>query len=284
MDSEPSDANPKEIKPEGSVKFIKEHILIFFIVAAAVVAGAAWQTCIEINVKPRDFVISQLRKRLAFQDEIRELRQDLQNIRTANKNLKNILKIPPNEKIGQLEVSRLLYKAPGQDEPVAISQTQTVQAGGKIWFEIQLPEPGGYLLAYLEDSMGRKFNLFPGTRHAAVNGYYRIPYHLNNPRTQIQKLAAYNTIAFNLPLNKIMIGGYTFDQIKCDEIFHFYYFDKRNEIFESIVGRSKDIGKDMPQMRGILDTASGFDPQTMNKTIDSPIFYKSDLTLRLKHE
>lgn len=288
MSPKPSTRNKHKNKSRNFIKHLKDHPIIWLIGLAAAVIGTTWQICIEVKVKPRDFVIEQLEKKLAHEeDEIRQLRENLKGLRNANSDMKNVLKIPDVDKIEYLDVSRILYQAPDAEAPITITHEQTVQTRGKIWFEIRVPEPGGYLLAFLEDSAGDRFNLFPGTRNAVVNGYYRIPEHLLNPRTEAQKLAAQNAGLFQLASNTVMIGGYTFDETKGEETFHFYYMEKRNTFFEDIVGSAQDIGKDVTLLKstkGVETTLSGFEHGDVNKVIDKPIFYRNTLKLRFKHD
>lgn len=268
----------------NKITTLKGDPLIWLIGFIAAIVGATWNLCMELNVKPRDHYISQLISRISLEDEVRALRTDLKELRSSNTDLKNILKIPAVEEIGQLDITRVLYQAPGGKKVAAVTQGQVVHSGGKIWFELQLPEAGGYLLAFLEDHSGKKFNLFPGTERAVMKGYYRVPEHLYNPKTQVQEFAVKNADTHRLTSRKIMIGGYIFDETKGDETFHFYYLGKRNSIFESFLRGAEDIGKDLPQMRGVENIVSGFGPEAVNKTIDKPIFYRNDLKLIFKHD
>lgn len=177
------------------------------------------------------------------------------------------------------------YQPPGDNSKInKLSPGGRVHSGGIIWFEITLPEPGGYLLAYSEDSTGKTFNLFPGTRNAVINGDYRVPYNLDNPYTEIQKTTAQNAIAAKLPLNKVMIGGYTFDDTPGDEIFYFYYTNERNSDLERIMINSRNTLKDIPQMKGVLNKATEFDPNQLDVKMNRKVFYHKELKKYFKSE
>jgi len=199
---------------------------------------------------------------------------------------------PQNVKTKKLKVSKIYYQAPDSYNHIEISSNSKIQSGGRMWFELTLPEPGGYLLGYLKDSDGRTFNLFPGTRNAVVNGDYRVPFNLDNPYTDVEKTAAENAISENLPLNKVLIGGYTFDDKPGIESFSFYYTDKRNSQLETIIKKAQNIGKDMPRMKGVLTTGvskinrklTGVSRINIDKTISKPAFYHNKLTLTFEHK
>ena len=289
MKSEPSGQN---ITKDGFWEYIKKFIkspVPRLLSAGLFIVGVTWQVAREVMVNPRDFVIEQLEKKLSLEDEMRKLGESLKalknennNFRRINSNLKNILEIPQIEKIERLESVKLLYQAPGGNEPLFISPTQPLQTGGKIWMEIQLSKPGGYFLAFLEVSSGKRLNLFPGTQHAILNGCYRIPEHLYSPRTQVQELAVKNSTKYQLSSNKIMIGPYILRGTEGDEIFHFYYMEKRNHVFESLMANAENIGKDVPLMKGIKHEVQGFDPEAVKEIIETPILYRNVLKLKVK--
>ncbi len=258
----------------AKVKRFDKKWFLEVISIASICIASTWAVCHAILIEPRDLMIKEKEDKIAdLEKKVIKLQNELKSLMERQ-----------NYKIKKLEISNIYYQLPGSDKTLEIYTDQTVEAGGKIWFEIKLPELGGYLLAYLKDSQGKMFNLFPGTKQAVINGYYRVPYHINNPRTQIQKITADNTIASELPLDRILIGSYTFDETKGDETFHFFYLDKRNMRLETVIIGAADIGKNIPVMRGILTKIGRFDPQKFGRTIKISIFYKNEIKLKLKHE
>jgi hypothetical protein len=183
--------------------------------------------------------------------------------------------------IKPLEISKIYYQAPGTGKPIEIPHGATVEANGKIWFEIILPELGGYLLGYLKDSRGNTYNLFPGSRNAIINGDYRIPYNLGNPCTDIHETAAMNGITANLPMNRILIGGYTFDDKSGTEVFSFFYSAERNKMLEHIIKEAENIGKNIPKMKGVYPGADRF---PADKKMSDPGLYQNVLELKFFHK
>lgn len=290
------------------VEKFKKHWLITGIFFIAIFVVATWKICLETRVEPKNDIINHQEKKIAdLEKQISKLESEIKILKPkpiskpvpfqkpANDletKLKRIEKriddlprqIAGNREIKKLEISNIYYRSPGSTRQEKIIPGQPVESDGEIWFEIKLPELGGYLIAFLKDSSGKLFNLFPGTKQAVMNGYYRVPYHLNNPHTEIQKVTANNTIDMNLPLDRILIGGYTFDETKGQEIFHFYYLDKRENRLEEIIKDALEIGKDITHMKGILDKVTPFDPRNFEKKINRPLFYRNELKLKFKHK
>ncbi len=185
--------------------------------------------------------------------------------------------VPPGVKATEINISKIYYRAPGSDSTLEITSQTLLQPGGTIWLEITLPELGGYLVGLLQDRDGEIFNIFPGTLKALTEGHYRVPLNLDTPYTSIQKVAAENSVAANLPANKLLLGGYTFDDKSEKANFSFYYTEKRNQQIESILQNSKFIGQDMPKMKGLLP--SSFD---LDKKITHAVFYHINVEMKIK--
>jgi hypothetical protein len=265
----------------------KDHWLIAGIIIIATCCGVTWTVCLETRVKPKEERIKLKDEKIAdLEKKISELEKKLKILEAKQHDSKGDegSSVPANKSIKKLEIMNIYYKAPGSAEKIKIFSDQTVKSGGKIWFEIKLPELGGYLLVHLTDSQGKMFNLFPGTKQAVKDGYYRVPYCLNNPRTEVQKAAADSTIDLGLPLDRILIGGYIFDKTKGDEIFHFYYRDKRDIRLETTIEKAIDTMHDMPLMKGILKRIERFDPRSFDRKVDKPMFYQNELKLKFEHE
>ena len=177
--------------------------------------------------------------------------------RQSSKKTVNLIEIkPPDVEIKKLKVSNIYYKAPGFVKRKIISNNSVVESGGIIWFEIQLNEPGGYFLAYLEDRFGNIINLFPGTRNAVMNGDYLIPNDLMPPLTEIQRATAINPKTSlktdqSVSQNTIVIGGYNFDEKPGIESFHFVFTSKRYPRLEAIIKNGAYTGRDLPQINRI---------------------------------
>lgn len=285
------------------VEEFKKHWLVTGLAIIAICVGATWKICLETRVEPKtdiiklkDEKIAELEKKVRIlESELKTLKEkqnskkttiqhSIENLEGKIKRIEQTLMDFSNIKAKKLEILNIYYQSPGSNEKLKISTNQTVEAEGQIWFEIKLTELGGYLLAFLRDSSGKMFNLFPGTKQAVIDGYYRVPYHLNNPRTDVQRTAADNTMNMNLPLERILIGGYIFDDAKGDEIFHFYYLDKREKGLEQIIKDALETGKDITLMKGVLRKVTRFYPINFDRTIDRPIFYRNELKLRFKHK
>lgn len=116
----------------------------------------------------------------------------------------------------ELEVSKILYQAEGSKKLDYINDGDLVEGGGKVWFEITLPEPLGYMLVYLEDSSNVTFNLFPGTRNSIVNGDYLIPANIEYPYTNVQRTVKENMSRCGIKMNsnKLVIGGFKLEAKK----------------------------------------------------------------------
>lgn len=187
----------------------------------------------------------------------------------------NLIEIkPPDMEIKKLKVSNVYYEAPSSDERKIISNNSVVESGGTIWFEIQLNEPGGYFLAYLEDRFGNIFNLFPGTRNAVLNGDYLIPNDLMHPLTVIQKSTAGNSKEFlktdqSVSQNTIVIGGYNFDEKPGIESFHFIFTSKRYPRLEAIMKDGANTGRDLPQIKR-------FEEKEVTPLIKKSFFYATE--------
>jgi hypothetical protein len=278
---------------------LKKHPVVKAVVIIAACVGATWGICVQVRVEPIKDIINLKNAKIAeLEETVKKLEGELKtlgkkqnsseqptyNLEARIKEIERSLKNLTNGKDKQLEILNIYYQPPGSNEKIKISKNQTVEDYGEIWFEIKLPELGGYLLAFLRDSSERMFNLFPGTKKAVRDGYYRVPYCLNNPRTEVQEKAANNTIDKQLPLDRILIGGYKFDKTKGDEIFHFYYLDKRDKRLENIIERAIDTKKDIPLKKGILNEVSRFDPQKFDKRINRALYYRNELKLTLKHK
>lgn len=65
---------------------------------------------------------------------------------------------------------------------------------------------------------------------------------------------------------------------------HFYYTEKRNHVFESLMANAENIGEDVPLMKGIKHEVRGFDPEAVKETIETPILYRNVLKLTVKKE
>ncbi len=265
----PESSDQKNGKPWKFINFTKDHPLIVLLSGAFTIIGGTWLLCMALYVGPRDFFIKQLETKIVHITEEVGLCERFEKSGVLDSDFK---------------ITRVLYKTPAGDTPIVISQNQRVESGGQILLEIKLPEPGGYLLAYLVDRTGKKFNLFPGTWQAITNGYYRVPYHLAYPYTKVEERAAKNTIAFGLPSNNIMIGPYIFDETRGTETFFFFYMDRRNEMLEETLKDAEEIDGEVMQMRGVLKKMGGFDSETIDKKLKKFSFYPNALQLRLRHE
>ncbi len=188
---------------------------------------------------------------------------------------------PADTPAGELTISKIYYRAPGSGTNRVISADTVVESGGQIWFELTLPEGGGYLLSVLTDGHGRVYNLFPGTRNALLNGDYRVPFNLGTPYTDVQRMVAENNAAAGLSYNKVLLGGYTFDDEGGTESFRFYYLDKRSRELENLLKDAHPIGRDIAKMKGVLQGVSGF---RMNQRISGPAFYHTKLELKFRHK
>ncbi|MCU0290287.1 MAG: DUF4384 domain-containing protein [Acidobacteria bacterium] len=83
---------------------------------------------------------------------------------------------PANTPVNPLNIS-IICKRQGETDGLEISPNTVFYTGDRIWFDITLPQLGGYLLVYAQDSRGNVFNLFPGTTQAVKEGKFKFPYH-----------------------------------------------------------------------------------------------------------
>jgi hypothetical protein len=154
--------------------------------------------------------------------------------------------------------------------------------GDRIWFDITLPELGGYLLVYAKDSHGKVFNLFPGTKKAIREGKYRFPYHLENYSTEVLKVAREQSV--DLPGNKLRIGGYTLDENTGSENIYFYYSNQRDKTLENYLEKyASEVGKDIT-FKGFESTVEKYTPGDINASIKRPLLHYRETVLSLKHE
>ncbi len=176
-----------------------------------------------------------------------------------------------------IKVSEIYYCAPGSPETKVIPSTFTVEPGGRIWFQLSLPQPGGFLAALMKSDEGGWYNLFPGTPTAVKEGEYRVPYNLDNPITELQKEVGINCISADLPTDKVILGGYTFDDEGTGAFFVFYYTHERNAKVEAILETAESMGKDIPRIKGMWP---GLSLEESNRRITEPLFYHGGITMK----
>jgi hypothetical protein len=188
---------------------------------------------------------------------------------------------PGNTPVNPLPVS-IICKRRGETDGLEISPNTVFYTGDRIWFDITLPQLGGYFLVYAQDSRGNVFNLFPGTTQAVKEGKFKFPYHLENYTTEVLKTAREQSQ--DLPKNKIRIGGYTLDENTGSENIFFYYANERNEKLEKyLLDHAKEVGKDI-QFKGFDNSIEKYTPGDVNASISKPLLHYTETHLSLKHE
>lgn len=183
----------------------------------------------------------------------------------------------------KLEVSNIYYLPPGAREHRPIEKGGEVEAGGKIWFEILLPGTEGYFLAYLKDTDGNSYNLFPGTRNAVVNRDYKVPDNLHNPFTEVQETTAENGRTQNLPGNKILLGGYTFDDNPGDETFYFFFTKNPYTELEAVVKEAQNVGDNI-KPKTLKPRTKGIKNNEITPIGSSYDLYENELRIHFKHK
>jgi len=185
-----------------------------------------------------------------------------------------------NVELNSLDVS-ILCKRKGERDSFQVSPNHVFYSGDRIWFDIILPELGGYLLVYAQDSHGKVFNLFPGTEKAAMAGKYKIPFHLKNYSTEVLKVVMEQSQG--LPKNKVRIGGYTLDEKAGNENIFFYYSHQRNKDIEKYLEEyAVDVGKDI-KFKGFDTTVEKYTQGDVDASIKRPILHYRK-TMLIKHE
>jgi hypothetical protein len=183
--------------------------------------------------------------------------------------------------VNPLKVS-IICKRKEESTSFEVSPHVVLYTGDRIWFEITLPELGGYLLVYAKDSHGKVFNLFPGTRKAIKEGKYKFPYHLENYSTEVLKLAREKSQ--DLPGNKLRIGGYILDENTGSENIYFYYSNQRDTRLEKYLEEyAVDVGKDI-KFKGFESTVEKYTQSDVNASIKRPLLHYRETVLSLKHE
>jgi hypothetical protein len=186
-----------------------------------------------------------------------------------------------NAKVNPLKVS-IICKRKEESTSFEVSPHVVLYTGDRIWFEITLPELGGYLLVCAKDSHGKVSNLFPGTKKAIKEGKYKFPYHLENYSTEVLKLAREESE--DLPVNKLRIGGYTLDENTGSENIYFYYSNQRDKRLENYLKKyAVEVGKDIT-FKGFESTVEKYTPSDVNASISTPLLHYTETQLSLKHE
>jgi hypothetical protein len=183
--------------------------------------------------------------------------------------------------VNPLKVS-IICKRKEESTSFEVGPHVVLYTGDRIWFDITLPELGGYLLVYAKDSHGKVFNLFPGTQKAIREGKYRFPYHLENYSTEVLKVAREQSV--DLPGNKLRIGGYTLDENTGSENVYFYYSNQRDKRLENYLEKyAAEVGKDI-KFKGFESKVEKYTPDDVNASISTPLLHYTETHLSLKHE
>jgi hypothetical protein len=186
-----------------------------------------------------------------------------------------------NAEVNPLKVL-IICKRKEESTSFEVGSNVVLYSGDRIWFDITLPELGGYLLVYAKDSHGRVFNLFPGTKKAIKEGKYKFPYHLENYSTEVLKVAREQSE--NLPGNKLRIGGYILDEKTGSENIYFYYSNQRDRKLEKYLKEhAEEVGKDI-KFRGFESNVEKYTQSDVNASIQTPLLHYRETKLSLRHE
>ncbi len=202
------------------------------------------------------------------------------------------LTIPPGSP-EKLEVSRILYAPAGRPsrEHIEITERDTIEKKGRLWFEIVLPKSRGYLLVYLDDGI-YTYNLFPGTHNAVTNRDYVVAdksYPMNNtgpadnlsmPYTDIERVASSNIINQSIPPGKILIGGYRLTSSGDTQAFYFFFSDAPIASIEKLIKNAHcHAGKDInpKENQGVTDGVEAIPAHPGIKSFSKLYFRKISL-------